>query len=140
LNLEKLRKFCLSLPAATEQIQWGADLVFKVGGKMFAVAATEVDAGHRVSFKCSDEGFNELLEREGIVPAPYMARAKWVALETFDALSDRETQERIRESYDLVFAKLTKRQQAEAVPPRPVARAGAKAKAPATRPRSKRTR
>ena len=113
MNLEKLRKHCLTYPAATEQIQWGADLVFKVGGKMFAVAATEPGAGHRLSFKCSDEGFAELLEREGIVPAPYMARAKWVALETFDALSDREIQERIREAYDLVFAKLTKKQQAE---------------------------
>lgn len=113
MNLEKLRKHCLSYPAATDQIQWGADLVFKVGGKMFAVAATEPAASHRLSFKCSDEGFAELLEREGIVPAPYMARAKWVALETFDALGDREIEDRIRESYDLVFAKLTKKQQAE---------------------------
>ena len=113
MNLEKLRKHCLSYPAAKEQIQWGADLVFKVGGKMFAVAATEPGASHRLSFKCSDEGFAELVEREGIVPAPYLARAKWVALETFEALSDREIQERIRESYHLVFVKLTKKQQAE---------------------------
>ena len=113
MNLETLRKHCLSCPAATEQIQWGADLVFKVGGKMFAVAATEPGASHRLSFKCSDEGFAELLEREGIDPAPYMARAKWLALQTFDALSDREIQDRIRESYDLVFAKLTKKQKAE---------------------------
>ena len=113
MTLEKLRKHCLSYPAATEQIQWGADLVFKVGGKMFAVAATEPGASHSLSFKCSDERFGELVEREGIVPAPYMARAKWVALETFDALADREIQECIRQSYDLVFAKLTKKQQAE---------------------------
>jgi predicted DNA-binding protein (MmcQ/YjbR family) len=113
MNLEKFRAHCLSMPAATEQIQWGADLVFKVGGKMFAVAATEPGSGHRVSFKCSDEGFAELLERDGIVPAPYMARAKWVALESWDALDDREIKERIREAYDLVVAKLTKKQQAE---------------------------
>jgi predicted DNA-binding protein (MmcQ/YjbR family) len=113
VNLEKLRRHCLSFPAATEQIQWGADLVFKVGGKMFAVAATEPDASHRLSFKCSDEGFAELLENVGVVPAPYMARAKWVALERFDALSDREIESRIAESYSLVFEKLTKKQQAE---------------------------
>ena len=108
---------------------------------MFAVAATEADAGHRLSFKCTDEGFADLLEREGIVPAPYMARAQWVGLETFDALSDREIQERIRESYDLVFAKLTKKQQAEIAPPAPATRKPeSKAKAPAMRPRSKRTR
>ena len=112
MNLEKLRTHCLKYKGATEQIQWGADLVFKVGGKMFAVAATEAEAGHRLSFKCTDEGFAELVEREGIVPAPYMARAKWVALERWDALADREIEARIRESYDLVFAKLTRAEQA----------------------------
>jgi predicted DNA-binding protein (MmcQ/YjbR family) len=112
MNIEKLRKYCLKLKGATEQIQWGADLVFKVGGKMFAVAATEPDAGHRLSFKCTDEGFAELLEQEGIVPAPYMARAKWVALERWESLSDREIEDRIRTSYDLVFGKLTKAEQA----------------------------
>ena len=115
MNLDKLRRHCLSFPAATEQIQWGADLVFKVGGKMFAVAATEPGASHRLSFKCSDEGFAELLENEGVVPAPYMARAKWVALERFDALSDHEIESRIAEAYKLVFAKLTKKQQAQIV-------------------------
>ena len=75
--------------------------------------ATEPGAGHALSFKCSDEGFAELVEREGIDPAPYMARAKWVALQTFDALSDREIQERISKSYDLVFVKLTKKAQAD---------------------------
>src|SRR3954464_14062073 len=113
MNLEKLRAHCMTYPGATEQIQWGADLVFKVGGRMFAVAATEPSAGHRLSFKCSDEGFAELLEQEGIVPAPYMARAKWVALETFDALGDREIEQRIREPYDLAFAKLAGQSQAE---------------------------
>jgi len=112
MNIEKLRKHCLKLQGATEQIQWGADLVFKVGGKMFAVAATEPESGHRLSFKCTDEGFAELLEQDGIVPAPYMARAKWVALERWDALPDREIESRIRTGYDLVFAKLTKAEQA----------------------------
>ena len=112
MTLEKLRKHCLAYPGATEQIQWGADLVFKIGGKMFAVAAVEPDASHRLAFKCSDGRFAELIEQEGIVPAPYMARAKWVALQTFDALPDREIQSCISDSYDLVFAKLTKKAQA----------------------------
>ena len=110
MNLDKFRKICLSFPAATEQIQWGSDLVFKVGGRMFAVAATEPGA-HAVSFKCSDEGFAELLEQDGIVPAPYMARARWVALERLDTLSDREIHDRLGEAYQLVFAKLTKKEQ-----------------------------
>ncbi len=113
MNLDRLRNICRTLPGATEHIQWDADLVFKVGGKMFAVAATDPAASQRLSFKCSDEGFAELLEQEGIVPAPYLARAKWVSLERFDALADREIANRISEAYDLVFAKLTKKAQAE---------------------------
>ena len=121
MNLEKVRQHCLSFPGATEQVQWGADLVFKVGGKMFAVAATE-PSGHVLSFKCSDEHFAELLEREGVVPAPYMARAKWVALERFDALGDREIKDRIGDAYSLIFARLTKKaQQTIGKPGRPAA-------------------
>ena len=113
MNLDAFRTHCLSYPGATEQIQWGADLVFKVGGKMFAVAATDPGASHRVSFKCSDEGFSELIEHPGVVPAPYLARAKWVALETFDALGNREIKARLDEAYRIVFASLTKKAQAE---------------------------
>ena len=80
---------------------------------MFAVAATDHAAAHRLSFKCTDEGFAELLEYDGIVPAPYLARAHWVALQRFDALTDAELRERLREAYAAVFAKLTKRAQAE---------------------------
>jgi predicted DNA-binding protein (MmcQ/YjbR family) len=122
MNLERLRKHCLSLPGATEQIQWGADLVFKVGGKMFAVAATEADATHRLSFKCSDEAFAELVEQDGIVPAPYLARARWVALERLDALSDREIERRVARAYELVLEKLTKAQQAAIGNARPLPR------------------
>jgi predicted DNA-binding protein (MmcQ/YjbR family) len=127
MNLERLRTICLKHPGATEQIQWGADLIFKVGGKMFAVAATEPEAGHRLSFKCGDEEFAELVEQDGIVPAPYLARAKWVALETFDALSDREIEQRIKDSYDLVFAKLTKKDQSSIAARRPVRKSSSQA-------------
>jgi predicted DNA-binding protein (MmcQ/YjbR family) len=113
MNIEKFRKHCMSMPGATETVQWGNDLVFKVGGRMFAVAALDAEATHRVSFKCSDEGFAELQEVDGAVPAPYLARAKWIALERFDALSDRETQDRLAEAYALVFARLTKKEQAK---------------------------
>lgn len=111
MTLDRVRKLCLAFPAATERIQWDNDLVFKVGGRMFAVAATE-PVDHVLSFKCTDEGFSELIEQDAIVPAPYMARAKWVTLQRYDALSDREIKDRIAESYRLVFAKLTKKEQA----------------------------
>jgi predicted DNA-binding protein (MmcQ/YjbR family) len=111
MTLDRLRKLCLANPGATEQIQWGADLVFKVGGKMFCVACTEV-APVVTSFKCDDETFAELCEREAIIPAPYMARAKWVALERWDALDDREFKPLLERAYALVKAKLPKKAQA----------------------------
>src|SRR5690242_6114339 len=80
IDVEWLRKVCLSLPHTTEQIQWGSDLLFKVHGKMFAVTPLE-PARVCLSFKCSDETFADLTERPGVIPAPYLARAKWVALE-----------------------------------------------------------
>ena len=107
-----LRKICLSLPHATEQVQWGNDLVFKIGGKMFAVAALEPDK-HCLLFKCSPEEFAELTERNGIIPAPYLARSHWVALESLDALSACELQQRIKRSYTLVLERLPKKTQAE---------------------------
>jgi predicted DNA-binding protein (MmcQ/YjbR family) len=116
MNIEKLRKYCLKLKGATEQIQWGADLVFKVGGKMFCVANTE-EGGVAMSFKCDDETFAELVERDGLMPAPYLARARWVALQRFDSLPSRELTPLIRRSYDLIVAKLPKATQAALTAP-----------------------
>ena len=78
---------------------------------MFAVAPLE-PAPVCLSFKCSEESFAELTERANIIPAPYLARAKWVALETSDALARGELAELLRASYDLVVAKLPKKDQA----------------------------
>jgi predicted DNA-binding protein (MmcQ/YjbR family) len=111
MNLTTLRELCLSFPGATEQIQWGADLVFKVGGRMFCVACTEV-APNVMSFKCDDERFAELCERDGIIPAPYMARAKWVALERWDTLEDRELTPLVEQAYVLIRQKLPRKTQA----------------------------
>jgi predicted DNA-binding protein (MmcQ/YjbR family) len=108
MNVDWLRELCLSFPNATEQIQWGSDLLFKVGGKIFAVTPLE-PARVCLSFKASPETFAELTERPNIIPAPYLARAQWVALETRDALAPNELSQLLRESYDLVFAKLPKK-------------------------------
>jgi predicted DNA-binding protein (MmcQ/YjbR family) len=103
-----VRDLCLSFSSATEHVIWGNDLTFKVGGKMFAHAVLE-PAPVWLSFKASPESFFELTERQNIIPAPYLARAKWVALETRDALSSSELSTLLRESYDLVAAKLPKK-------------------------------
>ena len=113
MDNESVRAHCLSFPHATENVQWGNDLVFKIAGKMFAVMVLEPPAKYVMSFKCTDEKFNELVEQDGIDPAPYMARNKWAALERFDVLGDRELKELLRNSYQLVFDKLPKKAQAE---------------------------
>ncbi|MEO5926930.1 MAG: MmcQ/YjbR family DNA-binding protein [Bryobacteraceae bacterium] len=108
MNLAWLRAHCLSLPHTTEQIQWGDHLLFKIGGKMYAGTSVEGgDAG--MSFKVSPEDFEELVERPGIIPAPYLARAKWIALEHEDAMPRAELKQRLTRSYELVKLGLTKK-------------------------------
>ena len=108
MNVDWLRELCLLFPGATEQIQWGSDLLFKVGGKMFVVAPLE-PAPVCLSFKTSPGNFAELIERPDIIPAPYLARAQWVALETREAVPREELAGLLRESYELVAAKLPKK-------------------------------
>jgi len=111
MRLDELRPFCLSLPNTTENVQWGNDLLFKVGGKMYACAGLEPGV-HWLSFKSSPENFAELIERQGVAPAAYLARAHWVAIER-NALSNSEVKNLVRQAYEIVFAKLPKRTQRE---------------------------
>ena len=122
MDIDALRRVCLSFPGTTEQIQWGSNLLFKVGGKMFAVTPTE-PAPVWLSLKVTPEQFAELTERPGIIPAPYLARAKWIALESRDALTPSELAPLLRASYDLVVAKLPRkaRESLAASKPDPVA-------------------
>jgi predicted DNA-binding protein (MmcQ/YjbR family) len=132
-DIDWVRELCLSLPHATEQVTWGADLTFRISGKIFAVTVLE-PAKAWLSFKCSAENFAELTERAGIIPAPYLARAQWIALESKDALQKEELAALLRESYELVFAKLSKKTQqallqAKHSKPKPVRRKLHKGKA-----------
>ncbi len=105
MNIEQLRTYCLSLPGATEDIKWGADLCFCVGAKMFCVTgADSVQSG--MSIKCTPEKFDELIEREGIDPAAYVGRYKWVRIHDLSAVTPDELKSLIEKSYQLVFDKL----------------------------------
>jgi predicted DNA-binding protein (MmcQ/YjbR family) len=133
-DVDWVRKLCLSFPAATEKVTWGADLTFRINEKIFAVTVLE-PAKVWLSFKCSAENFADLTERSGIIPAPYMARNQWIALETKEAVQKEELRDLLRESYDMVFSKLPKKiQQAVLQPPRP--RTKRKPKHSSTRKRS----
>jgi predicted DNA-binding protein (MmcQ/YjbR family) len=112
MNLAKAKKLCASLPGATGDVKWESSLVFSVGGKMFAAT----DAGpkaSRISFKVDDDAFLALTDRPGIIPAPYLARAKWVQIDDLKAVSDEEAQALLKRAHELVFNKLTKKLQRE---------------------------
>lgn len=112
MSREWLRTQCLALPHVTENVQWDNDLVFKVAGKMFAVTCLNPDSLY-LTVKVQPEEFAELTEKPGIIPAPYLARAQWVSLENETALPRTEILRLLNQSYQLIFAKLTRKQRAE---------------------------
>jgi predicted DNA-binding protein (MmcQ/YjbR family) len=97
----------LALPGATLSIQWGDDRVYKVGGKMFA--AMGGGRAPSLSFKCTDLSYEMLVTRDNIIPAPYLARAKWVQLTKLSALDGAELKARLAEAHRLVVEKLPKK-------------------------------
>jgi len=111
MDIEMLRKISSSLRAVTEDVKWGNDLVFSVGDKMFCVASLEPPFS--CSFKVPDDEFDELSNRNGFTPAPYMARAKWILVTDPSKLNKKEWEQYIKRSYDLVKAKLTKKLRAK---------------------------
>lgn len=140
MDAESLRAFLLTLPHVAETMQWGDNLVFwtankSQGGKMFAVLV--LDSPRAVlSFAAGPERFAELIEREGIFPAPYLARAHWVALERWDALPAAELKSLLRDARDLVYAKLPARTRSR-IEGSTTQRKSAKKKSPARRQRSR---
>ena len=102
MNVDSIREHCLAFPRTTEKLQWGDDLCFKIGGKIFVVLGLD---NPRLCFKCTPETFAELIEREDIRPAPYVGRYKWVMLDRLDAVAEEELQDLIRQSYEMVAAK-----------------------------------
>jgi predicted DNA-binding protein (MmcQ/YjbR family) len=107
MTVDALRGFCRKLPGVTEDVKWGHDLCFSVAGKMFTVV--DLERPHSVAFKCSPESFGELVERPGIIPAPYMARNMWVQEQELGEVLDRaELEALVKNSYELVVGKLPK--------------------------------
>ncbi|MGA7398808.1 MAG: MmcQ/YjbR family DNA-binding protein [Candidatus Sulfotelmatobacter sp.] len=102
MKIDAIREYCLAFPAATENLQWGDELCFKVGGKIFLMLGLD---NPRLCLKCTPESFGELIEREDIRPAPYVGRYKWAMLDRLDAVRWDELRELIRESYEMVVAK-----------------------------------
>lgn len=108
MNIEELRKFCLSFPGATEDVKWGADLCFCVGAKMFCVTGADSNASG-LSLKCTPERFAELIELDGIDPAAYVGRYQWIHIKPEVKVPDAELRSLIETSYHLVASKLPKK-------------------------------
>ncbi len=107
-DVDAIRKFCLSFPDVTEDMPWGDDLCFKVRGKIFAGLVLSDGRFPRMTLKSSPEVFHELLETEGITPAPYVGRYKWIQIASSSLLPAPELESLIRQSYELVAAKAPK--------------------------------
>ena len=107
MDLETLRNYCNSLPHVTEDIKWEHYLCFMNGGKMFCV--TGFSKQIKVTLKVNDEEFEELSSRTGIIPAPYLARHKWIYIQKENVFTKKDWEHYIRQSYELVKAKLPKK-------------------------------
>lgn len=142
MGIERTRAYLLSLPHAEETLQWDL-LVYwvgdkAVGGRMFAMLEPEPGQEQVLSFAVLPENFHDLLETEGVRPAPYLARAHWVAVTDWQVFPERELHAHLHRAYERVEAKLPPRtQRLLALPPREYraaireARAAAKKKVPA---------
>ncbi|MGB9030223.1 MAG: MmcQ/YjbR family DNA-binding protein [Acidobacteriaceae bacterium] len=111
MDAESLRAFLHSLPDVAETMQWGDNLVYwvgdkAIGGRMFALVSLEPDHGAVMSFAAGQERFSELVEVEGLFPAPYFARAYWVAVERWNTLPAAELKQLLRHARELVYEKL----------------------------------
>jgi len=114
MDAERAREFLLALPHVCETKQWGENLVFwagdkAIGGKMFCLLNLDPGGGGVVSFAAGEERFYELVERDGLFPAPYMARIFWVAAEGWSSLRNAEWEELLRAAQEMVFARLPPR-------------------------------
>lgn len=107
-TLARARAICKALPGSTFDIKWGTDLCYSVGGRMFAVMGAHSKEGPSISFKVDDHRFLELTDREGFVPAPYLARHKWVLIKDMKKVTDAELKALLTRSHALVAAKLPK--------------------------------
>jgi predicted DNA-binding protein (MmcQ/YjbR family) len=113
MKYTEVETFCLSLPGAKLSIQWGADHVYKVGDKMFAAMGPPEMRPQSLSFKAGDDSFMILTKEKNIIPAPYLARAKWVQLQKLDALGTKDLKAYLTRAHAIVASGLTKKMRAE---------------------------
>lgn len=110
MNIDDLQSICKKFPSVTQDVKWGSDLVFSIGGKMFFVVELD-QSPTSASFKVNDEEFEEMSSWPGFKPAPYVAKYKWVFIEDISKMKKSDWQKYLQKSYDLVKEKLPKKVQ-----------------------------
>ena len=117
MNIQQYFEYCLSKKGVTEHFPFDEDtLVFKVGGKMFALASSkEWEKGNpSVNLKCDPDRAEELrAQYDDIHPGFHMSKVHWNTVKVNRDVTDRFLKELIDHSYDLVFKSLTKKMQGE---------------------------
>ena len=108
MEIEDIQNICKKFPGVTEDIKWGHDLCFLVGGKMFCVVGLD-QKPVSASFKVTEEEFGEMSARPGFKPAPYVDKYKWVWMDHINRLSKKDWMHYTSQSYELVKSKLTKK-------------------------------
>jgi predicted DNA-binding protein (MmcQ/YjbR family) len=114
MDNEGIRAICLALPHVTETVSWGHHLVYfvgdkRIGGKMFAMTDLDGSGTGVVWFHCGAERFHDMLEREGMIASPYLARVHWVTVERWEVLRTREYEDELKRAHALIWQKLPKR-------------------------------
>lgn len=112
MTITELREICLGFACVTEDIKWSDHLCFNIGGKMFLVTAPD-NVPVSASFKTSDEDFETLPSRAGFIPAPYMARNKWIFVDDIKRFSKKEWEKYLKLSYNIIVSRLPQRVQKE---------------------------
>jgi predicted DNA-binding protein (MmcQ/YjbR family) len=115
MTLDDYNRFCAALPHASHVVQWGGAHVWKVGGKVFAIAGWSNGEMLAVTFKCSPAAFDILADQPGLRPAPYLASRgmKWIQRRTDETMDDIALRDYLGESHRLVARGLTKKVQRE---------------------------
>ena len=111
MTLDDYNGFCASLPSTTHVVQWGGADVWKVGGKVFAIAGWGDGSGLHVTFKCSAIAYEMLKDESGLRPAPYLASRgmTWIQRQNDASMDDETLKAYIRASHRIIFDKLPKR-------------------------------
>ena len=111
MNLETIRTYCLSKPYATEDLPFGpGTLVFKVGGKMFALLPLDKESDYTINLKCDPEKAVELREQypDAILPGFHQNKLHWNTVHLEKGLTIGLMQSLIDHSYQLIFDSLSK--------------------------------